>query len=122
MDHSSKLQLILQNQKNGLVYQHLKNIKDGDNVEDIENGKDVVLNENSLAAKIAFLDEPTKVSGPNYFRKEWYYKDTIYKSIYFNSSTKTGRIIDDEDISESTKYFVFDSNFNYGIYAKDAFK
>ncbi|CAH1757756.1 6863_t:CDS:2 [Entrophospora sp. SA101] len=84
--------------KNGLVYQHLKNIKDGDNVEDIENVKDVVLNENScrtkvkcsfceqllnhskkmsvtdiinkVAAKIAFLDEPIKVSGPDYFRKE----------------------------------------------------
>ncbi|CAJ0764572.1 6985_t:CDS:2 [Entrophospora sp. SA101] len=39
-----------------ILLEKFKNIKDGDNVEDIENVKDVVLNENSLMV----VEEPMK--------------------------------------------------------------
>ncbi|CAJ0833713.1 18891_t:CDS:2 [Entrophospora sp. SA101] len=106
MDNSSKLQLLLQNQKNGLVYQHLKNIKDGDNVEDIENVKDVVLNENSCRTKVkcSFCEQLLNHS------KKMSVTDIINKV-----AAKIAFL--DEPIKVSV--FVFNSSFNHGIYAKD---
>ncbi|CAJ0765317.1 5802_t:CDS:2 [Entrophospora sp. SA101] len=100
MDNSSKLQLLLQNQKNGLVYQHLKNIKDGDNVEDIENVKDVVLNENSYIAEK--------------------YKGSI-SHMKFERCFILEKIIRDIGLSLfSMQFFTIAlDSFNHGIYAKD---
>ncbi|CAJ0833664.1 18873_t:CDS:2 [Entrophospora sp. SA101] len=79
---------------------------DGDNVEDIENVKDVVLNENSCRTKVkcSFCEQLLNHS------KKMSVTDIINKV-----AAKIAFL--DEPIKVSV--FVFNSSFNHGIYAKD---